>query len=150
MTPTVDNYSNFQLILPDGLSDRGWNLCISITQKSIAQFLPRLYLASNLCCVLLNLFQTTKRHPSDVEPSYIPIFRSIKSAVYPVGWSTDRSLFTRIIVYNYKDLGRIFTNFGTYIRLWLPCTCAKFQLDWSMHSWVSRVIFVFVRKEEKK
>ena len=63
--------------------------------------------------------------------------------------STDRSLFTRIIVYDYKDLGRIFTKFGTYICLRLPCTCAKFQLDQSMYSWV-RVVFVFVRKEKRK
>jgi len=45
----LDNHSNFQLIPPDGLSDRGWNLCILITQKSIVQFLPRLDLASYLC-----------------------------------------------------------------------------------------------------
>ena len=55
-------------------------------------------LASYLCCLLLHLFQTTKRHPSDVEPSYIPIFRSIQSAIYPVGRSTDRSLFTRMFI----------------------------------------------------
>ena len=129
------------------MSNRGWNFCISITQKSIAQFLPRLDLASYLCC--LYSFLTTKRHPSNVEPSYILIFRSIQSEVYPVGRSTDRSLFTQIIIYNYKDLGWIFTKFGTYICLWLSCTCAKFQLDRSMDSWV-RVIFVFVRKEKKR
>jgi len=128
------DHSNFQLIPPDGLSDRGWNLHISITQKSIKQFLPRLDLASYLCCPLLNSYLTTKRHPSNVEPSYILIFWSIQPAVYTVGWSTDRSLFTRIIVYNYKDLAWMFTKFGTYICLWLPCMCAKFQLDQSMHS----------------
>jgi len=55
---------------------------------------------------LFNSFLTNKRHPSDFEPSYILIFMSIQSAVYPVGRSTDWSLFTRIIVYNYKDLGQ--------------------------------------------
>ena len=42
------------------------------------QFSPRLGLASYLCCLLLHSFLTTKRHPSDVEPSYIPIFRLIQ------------------------------------------------------------------------
>ena len=50
-------------------------------------------------------------------------FRLIQSVVYSVGQSTNWSLFTWIIVYNYKDLGRIFTKFGTYICLWLPYIC---------------------------
>ena len=54
-------------------------------------------------------------------------------------------LLTQIIVYNYKNLGQIFTKFGNYIRLWLPCTCAKFQLDQSMHSW-----FLCLCKKKKK
>ena len=68
--------------------------------------------------------------------------------VYPVGRSTDRSLFMGIIIYNYKDLSDIFTKFSAHICLWLPYMCAKFQLDRSMRSRV-RVVFVFVRKEEK-
>ena len=47
----------------------------------------------------------TKRHSSDVKPSYILIFRLIQSVVCSVGRSTDQSLFMRIIIYNYKDLG---------------------------------------------
>ena len=80
---------------------------------------------------------------------FTPIFSSFQLAVYPVGRSTDRSFFTGNIAYNYKDFNRISPKLGTYICLWLPCTCAKFHLDRSMHSLV-RVIFVFVRKEEKK
>ena len=114
------------------------------------QFLPGLDLASYLYCLLLKSFLTTKRHPSDIEPSYIPIFRSIQSAVYPVGRSTDQSLFMRIIVYNYKDLGWIFTKFGTYICLWLPCTFAKFQLDQNMHSWVGVVLFLCKKKKKNE
>ena len=117
----VDNHSNFQLITLDGLSDRSWNLCILITQKSIAQFLPRLDLASYLCFLLFNSFLTTKRHPSNDEPSHILIFRSIQSAVFPVGRATDQSFFMGIIGYKYEGL-----QFGTCICLWLPCTCAKF------------------------
>ena len=40
---------------------------------------------------------TNKRHPSDVEHSYIPIFRFIQSAVYPVGVSKDCACFMQII-----------------------------------------------------
>jgi len=47
---------------------------------------------------LLSLTLFIYYHPSDVEPSYIPIFRSIQSAIYPVGRSTDRSLFTRMFI----------------------------------------------------
>ena len=68
-------------------------------------------LASYLCCLLLHLFQTTKRHPSDVEPSYIPIFRFIReSAVYCVGVSKDYTCFTQMINYNSKDLVQILTK----------------------------------------
>jgi len=69
--------------------------------------------------------------------------------VYPVGRSTDRSLFTGIIAYNYKVFYPIGPKSGTYIRLWLPYTCAKFQLNRSMHSRV-RVAFVFMQKEKEK
>jgi len=40
-------------------------------------------------------------------------------------------------------------KFGTYIRLWLPYTCAKFQLDRSMHSWI-RVVCAKRRKNKTK
>ena len=61
------------------------------------QILPRLGLTSYLCCLLPHSFLTTKRHPSDVEPSYITIFRLIQSVVYPVGVSKDCSCFTQMI-----------------------------------------------------
>ena len=86
-------------------------------------------IASYLYCLLLHLFLTTKRHPSDVEPSYIPIFRLIQSAVYPVGRSTDQSLLTRIIVYIYKDLGRIFTqNLVLILTFGCPTCLPNFSL----------------------
>ena len=69
--------------------------------------LPRLSLASYLSCLLLHSFLTTKRHPSDVEPSYIPIFRLTQSAVYSIGMSKDRFCFVQMIDYNSKDLERI-------------------------------------------
>ena len=76
---------------------------------------------------LLILFLNTKRHPSDVEPSYIPIFRSIQSAVYPAGRSTNQSLFTRIIIYNYKDLGWIFTNLVLIFAFGCPVRVPNFS-----------------------
>jgi len=42
-------------------------------------------------------------------------YQFFKLAVYPVGRSTDRSLFMEIMVYNYKELSWIATKFGVYI-----------------------------------
>ena len=72
------------------------------------------------------------------------IFNSFQLAVYPVGWSTDWSLFMGIIIYSYKALSRIVIKFGAYIYLWFPYTCAKFQPDQSM---CYQVRGVFVQKE---
>ena len=118
-------------------------------QKSITQFLPRLGLASYLCCLLLCSFLTTKRHPSDVEPSYIPIFRLIQSAVYPVGVSKDFSCFTQMIDYTSKDLVWILTKIDTDNCLWTPYKCTKFQLDWNT-SLRNTVIFSSVQKDKEK
>ena len=50
--------------------------------------LPRLGLALYLCCLLdYSVRFQHQKAPSDVEPSYTPIFRLIQSAVYPVGVS---------------------------------------------------------------
>jgi len=112
------------------------------------QFLPRLGLASYLCCLLLHSFLTAKRHPSDVEPSYIPIFRLIQSAVYPVGVSKDCSCFMQMIDYNSKDLVRILTKIDTDNCFWMPYKCTKFQLDWMQ---VTRIFSsVWKDKEERK
>ena len=46
----------------------------------------------------LDSFQTTKRHSYDGYSNYIAIFNSFHEAVYPVGVTTNRSCFTRIIV----------------------------------------------------
>ena len=79
------------------------------------------------------LFLTTKRHPSDVEPNYIPTFRLIQSAVYPVGVSKDCSCFAQMIDYNFKELVRILTKIDTNICLWIPYKCTKFQPNQSTH-----------------
>jgi len=84
-----------------------------LRKKSIVQFLPRLGLASYLCFLLFCSFLTTKKHPSDVEPSYIPIFRLIQSTAYPVGVSKDCYCFTQMIDYNSKDLVWTLTKIGT-------------------------------------
>jgi len=80
-----------------------------------------------LCCLLHDWFLPTKRHSSDVWPSYILIFSSFQLVVYPAGQSTYQSLFTGIIVYNYKDFCQIVPKFDTYIYLWLPTCVPNFS-----------------------
>ena len=82
---------------------------------------------------LLCSFLTTKRHPSDVEPSYTPTFRLIQSAVYLVGVFKDCSSFVQMIDYDFKKLVRIPTKINTNICLLMPYKCIKFQPDRSMH-----------------
>jgi len=118
-------------------------------QKLITQFLPRFGLASYLCCLQLHSFLTTKRHPSDVESSYISIFRLIQSAVYPVGVSKDCFCFTQMIDYNSKNLVRILTKIDIDNCLWTPYKCTKFQLNWWMSLRVT-AIFSSVQKDEEK
>ena len=89
--------------------------------------LPRLGVASYLCCLLLHSFITTKRHSSEVEPSYILIFRLIQSVVYPVGASKDCSCFTQTIGYNSKDFVRILTKIGSNNDLWNPTSVPNFN-----------------------
>ena len=115
------------------------------------QFLPRLSLASYQSCLSLHSFLTTKRHPSRfvVEPSYIPIFRLIQSAVYSVGVSKDRFCFVQMIDYNSKDLKWILTKIDTNNCLLTPDKCTKFQLDWSTSLWVI-AIFSSVRKDKEE
>ena len=93
--------------------------------------IPRLSLASYLSCLSLHSFLSTERHPSDVEPSYIPIFRLIQSAVYSIGVSKDRFCFAKMINYNSKDLKRILTKIDGDNCLLTPDKCTKFHLDWS-------------------
>ena len=106
-------------------------------------------LASYLCCLLLHSFLTTKRHPSDAEPSYIPTFRLIQSAVYPVGVSKDCSSFAQMINHNFKVLVRILTKLDTNIRPLMSYKCTKFQPDRSTHLRV-RIDFVICANEEEK
>ena len=61
--------------------DTGW----------VLSYLRRLY---------LDFFQTTKRYSYDGYSIYIAIFNSFHEAVYPVGVTTNRSCFTRIIGHN--------------------------------------------------
>jgi len=118
-------------------------------QKLIAQFLPRLGLASYLCCLLLCSFLTTKRHPSDVEPSYIPTFRLIQSVFYPVGMSKDCSFFAQMINYNFKELVRILTKINTNIHRLMPYKCTKFKPNWRTHLWV-KADFVICAKRRRR
>ena len=85
--------------------------------------LLRLGLALYFCCFLLHSFLTTKKHPSDVEPSYIPIF----SQRLPVGMSKACSCFMQIMDNNSKDLGSIVTKIDRYQCPWLPYKCNKFK-----------------------
>ena len=97
----------------------------------------------------LDSFQTTKRHSYDGYSIYIAIFNSFHEAVYPVGVTTNRSCFTRIIGHNSLTINRICTKFDARIRLWTPFLCAKFQGDWSTRLLVI-AIFASVRKDEEK
>ena len=65
--------------------------------KSITQFLPRLDKASYLCSLLI---LTTKMHPFNVQPSYIPIFSLFQATVYPVGVYKVQSLYMQINICN--------------------------------------------------
>ena len=51
-----------------------------------------------------------------------------------MGMTDLRPYFTRIITHNSVNVHRIPTKLGTEIRCNESFKCAKFQLDWSMHS----------------
>ena len=97
----------------------------------------------------LDSFQTTKRHSYNGYSIYIAIFNSFHEAVYPVGVSTNRSCFTRIIGHNSRIIHRICTIIDARIRLCTPLLCAKFQGD---RSTFLRFIAIFasVRKDEEE
>ena len=97
----------------------------------------------------LDSFQTTKRHSYDGYSIYIAIFNSFHVAVYPVGVTTNRSCFTRIIDHNSLTIHRICTKFDARIRLWTPFPCAKFQGDRSTRL-LFTAIFASVRKDEEE
>ena len=97
----------------------------------------------------LDSFQTTKRHSYGVYSIYIAIFNSFHEAVYPVGVTTNRSCFTRIIGHNSRTIHRICSKFDARIRHWTPFLCAKFQGDRSTRLLVI-AIFVSVRKDEEE
>ena len=130
----------------------GWLfLCrFSFTWKSIAQFLPKLDLASYFCCLSLHSFLTTERHPSDVELSYIPIFRLTQSAVYPVGVFNDCTCFMQMINYNSKDLVWILTKIDTDNFLWMPYKCVL-NFSWiGVQVCVLQRFFQVCKKTKKK
>ena len=58
----------------------------------------------------------------------IPIFSSFQLVVYPLGWSTDRSLFMGKIIYNYKGLGRIVTKLMLIFTSGCPTRVANHSL----------------------
>ena len=119
--------------------------CDFLLRENLSRnFLLRLGLASYLCCLLLRLFLFTKRHPSDVKPSHLPIFSLIQSAVYPVSVSKDCFCFTII------TLIQIFTKVDTNNCFWMPYKCTKFQLDWSMSLRVIAIFSSVWKDEERK
>ena len=67
---------------------------------------------------------TTKRHPSDVEPSYIPIFWLIQSAVYSVGMSKDCFCFAQMIDYNFNGFS---SKLMLIIAFWHLTTVPNFS-----------------------
>ena len=97
----------------------------------------------------LDSFQTTKRHSYDGYSIYIAIFNLFHEAVYPVGVTTNRSCFTRIIGNNSGTIHRICTKFDARMCLWTPFLCAKFQGDRSTRLLVI-AIFASVRKDEEE
>ena len=104
---------------------------------------------SYLRVLYLDSFQTTKRHSYDGYSIYIAIFNSFHEAVYPVGVTTNRSCFTRIIGHNSSTIHRICTKFDARIRRWTPFLCAKVQSNRStcLHF---IAIFASVQKHRKK
>ena len=97
----------------------------------------------------LDSFQTTERHSYDGYPIYIAIFNSFHEAIYPVGLTTNRSCFTRIIGHNSRTIHRICTNVDARIRLWTPFLCAKCQGDRRTRSHFIE-LFASVRKHEEE
>ena len=97
-------------------------------------------LVSYLCGLQPNSFQNTKWHSYDGYSIYMPSFNSLPQVVYPVG-VTDFGPnfmwdFMWIILHNsvnpYWILAKISTKMHYFNE---PFVCAKFQLDWCMHSW---------------
>ena len=76
-------------------------------------------------------------------------FNSFHEAVYPVGVTTNRSCFMRIIGRNPRTIHRICTKFDARIRLWSPFLCAKSQGDRSK-CLCCIAIFASVRKHEEE
>ena len=77
------------------------------------------------------------------------IFNSFHEAVYPVGMTTNRSCFTRIIGHKSLTVHRICTKFDARIHLWTAFLCAKFQGHWSTRLHFV-AIFASVQKDEEK
>ena len=80
-------------------------------------------------------FLTTKRHSSDVQPSYIPIFSLFFEALYPVGVTEVRLCFMHKIAYNSFSVDQIYLKIDSGKCLYAPNTHSEFQPDWSMHTW---------------
>ena len=117
----------------DCIKDQRVGFCV-ISPWSLSRFLS-------------NHLQTTKRHSYDGYSIYIAIFNSFHGAVYPVGVTTNRSCFTRIIGHNSRTIHRICTKVDARIRLRTPFLCAKFQGDWSTRL---RFIAIFASKTRRR
>ena len=97
----------------------------------------------------LDSFQTTQRHSYDRYSIYIAIFNSFHEAVYPVGVTTNRSCFMRIIGNNSRTIHRICTEFDARVRLWTPFLCAKYQGDRRTHLHFIPYFAIVLKHEEK-
>ena len=98
--------------------------CFLITQSQSCNLLLSLI----SFCLLFNKFLTTKRHYSNVQSSYIPIFNLFLKEVYPVGLTKVLRCFLCKITHNSLNVDRIHSKFNTVIYLQIPNKCTKFQL----------------------
>ena len=78
---------------------------------------------------------------------FIAIFNSFDEAVCPVGMTTNRFCFMRIIGHKSSTIHRSFTKFKTKIRRWTPFLCTKFQDD---RSTCLRFIAIFASARKHK
>ena len=77
---TCELYCKLPLLPQHGLSDRSWKSFFYYTKINCRTFTKVRF--SLIFLFSHNLFITTKRQHSDVEPSFIPIFRLFQSMAY--------------------------------------------------------------------
>ena len=83
----------------------------------------------------LDSFQTTKRHSYEGYSIYIAILSSFLQGVYPVDVTDLQPYYTPTICHNSMNNHWIPTKLGTANSCNTLFKCAKFQLNWSTHSY---------------